>query len=200
MGRLGRLGRPGRGRWRGAITVDLDPSRHTLRIPRGALTVAVCRLGFMRSSFAFTHYIRRSGHDLTLEPHFFRKGGVWEPGRGPARFRPRPLPVPYGGSSWKPMDLSPALSSRRGRRGSSAVAKQIPPTGGERARREGQRESATAGSGGAATRRAASFRCSCSLHQPLISTSLKILPSTRRRSPLRLGFSTSRRQRIASSL
>ena len=74
MGRLGRLGRPGRGRWRGAITVDLDPSRHTLRIPRGALTVAVCRLGFMRSSFAFTHYIRRSGHDLTLELHFFRKG------------------------------------------------------------------------------------------------------------------------------
>lgn len=46
----------------------------------------------------------------------------------------------------------------------------------------------------------ARFLASCSWHQPLISTSLKILPSTRRRSPFRLGFSKWPRQRIASSL
>src|SRR5688572_13301674 len=42
--------------------------------------------------------------------------------------------------------------------------------------------------------------CSCSLHQPLISTSLKILPSVRRRSPFRLAFSNETSERIASSL
>lgn len=46
----------------------------------------------------------------------------------------------------------------------------------------------------------ARFFCSNSLHQPLISVSLKILPMTRRRRPLRFAFSTSRRERMASSL
>ena len=44
------------------------------------------------------------------------------------------------------------------------------------------------------------FFCSNSLHHPLISVSLKILPITRRSRPLRFGFSKSARQRMASSL
>ena len=46
----------------------------------------------------------------------------------------------------------------------------------------------------------ARFLASNSLHQPLISVSLKIFPITRRSRPLRLAFSRSRRLRMASSL
>src|SRR6266487_4597488 len=53
---------------------------------------------------------------------------------------------------------------------------------------------------GTASARLAAFFCSNSLHQPLISVSLKILPMTRRRRPFRFGFSTSRNDRMASSL
>ena len=44
------------------------------------------------------------------------------------------------------------------------------------------------------------FSASNSLHQPLISVSLKILPTTRRRRPFRFALSKSWRERIACSL
>ena len=44
------------------------------------------------------------------------------------------------------------------------------------------------------------FSASNSLHQPLISVSLKILPTTRRRRPFRFALSMSWRERIACSL
>ena len=44
------------------------------------------------------------------------------------------------------------------------------------------------------------FSASNSLHQPLISVSLKILPTTRRRRPFRFALSISWRERIACSL